>query len=98
MSEDFDESAYLRANPDVQALLDRGAIGSGLEHWRATGAEEHARGLRRSGFFDYDVIYDEESYLAQNEDVARAVRNGELASGYQHWNRIGRPEYAAGRR
>lgn len=98
MSDDFDEIAYLRANPDVQALLDRGIIRSGLEHWRNTGAEEHARGLRRSGFLDYDVMYDEESYLAQNEDVARAVRNGEFASGYQHWNRIGRHEHAAGRR
>src|SRR5690349_13040798 len=98
MPEEFDEVAYLKANPDVQALVDRGVVQSGLEHWRTTGAEEHALGLRRSGFFEYDLVYDEAMYLAQNEDVARAVRSGELVSGYQHWSRIGRHEFAEGRR
>lgn len=37
---DFDESAYLAANPDVAAAVAAGRIGSGADHWRANGRAE----------------------------------------------------------
>ncbi len=36
--------------------------------------------------------WDDEAYLARNPDVAKAVRSGELRSGYEHFVRWGRAE------
>jgi hypothetical protein len=95
---DFDEAAYLRANPDVRGLVERGVFRSGFEHWYAVGANEHALGDRVSGFYEHDVIYDEGAYLRQNPDVADAVRTRAVRNGYQHWIRFGRQEFARGKR
>jgi hypothetical protein len=95
---DFDEAAYLRANPDVRGLVERGVFRSGFEHWHAVGAKEHALGDRPSGFFEHDLIYDEAAYLKQNPDVAHAVRTRAVRNGYQHWIRFGRREFAHGTR
>lgn len=98
MSDEFDEVLYLNANPDVRAMLAQGDISSALEHWRTTGESEHALGERRSGFYEYDLGYDEEIYLQNNLDVAEAVREGVFRHGYEHWIRYGRRECAEGRR
>jgi GT2 family glycosyltransferase len=98
MSEEFDEVLYLNANPDVRAMLSHGGIASALEHWRSTGRSEHVLGKRRSGFYEYDLVYDEETYLKNNVDVAAAVRRGAFRHGYEHWIRFGRRECAEGRR
>lgn len=95
---DFDEAAYLRANPDVRGLVERGVFRSGFEHWHAVGANEHALGDRVSGFYDHDLIYDEKAYLRQNPDVADSVRSRAVRNGYQHWIRFGRQEFARGKR
>lgn len=42
---DFDEAAYLAANPDVAAAVIDGALGSGEEHFRAHGMKEGRSGL-----------------------------------------------------
>jgi len=96
--DEFDEQLYLEANPDVREMLELGAIPNGLAHWQAIGADEHAIGHRRSGFFEYDKIYDEETYLRDNDDVAAQVRAGILRHGYEHWIRFGRRECEQGRR
>jgi hypothetical protein len=95
---DFDEAAYLRANPDVRGLVERGLFRSGFEHWHAVGANEHALGDRVSGFYEHDLMYDEAAYLRQNPDVADAVRSRAVRNGYQHWIRFGRQEFARGTR
>src|ERR1041385_6654565 len=92
------EAAYLRANPDVYGMVQRGLFRSGLEHWHVIGANEHALGDRASGFYEHDLIYDEAAYLRQNPDVADAVRSRAVRSGYQHWIRFGRNEFARGTR
>src|SRR6185436_7105410 len=96
--DEFDEEVYLEANPDVRELVERGFVADALEHWRSVGADEHAIGHRRAGFFEYDRIYDEETYLRDNDDVAAQVRAGVLRDGYEHWIRFGRQECAEGRR
>jgi len=98
MPDEFDEVLYLRANPEVSELLERGTVASALDHWQTVGVIEHACGRRRSGFYDYDLVYDEDAYLRDNEDVAAAVRAGDYRDGYEHWIRFGRKEFAEGRR
>lgn len=39
-SNSFDEQAYLEANPDVAAAVQRGELGSGLDHWNQWGKTE----------------------------------------------------------
>ena len=39
-SNSFDEQAYLDANPDVAAAVQRGELGSGLDHWNRWGQNE----------------------------------------------------------
>jgi hypothetical protein len=95
---EFDEAAYLRANPDVRGLVERGVFRSGFEHWHAVGANEHALGDRLSGFYEHDLIYDEGTYLKQNPDVAGSVRARAVRNGYQHWIRFGRQEFMRGKR
>ena len=95
---EFDEAAYLRANPDVRGLVERGVFRSGFEHWHAVGANEHALGDRVSGFYEHDLVYDETAYLKQNPDVLHAVRMRAVRNGYQHWIRFGRQEFARGKR
>lgn len=93
---EFDEEAYLSANPDVRGLIERGVFRSALDHWHLVGANEHALGDRASGFFEHDLVYDEAAYLRHNPDVADAVRSRAVRSGYQHWIRFGRQEVARG--
>src|SRR5689334_8905399 len=79
-------------------MVTRGIFASPRDHWDRTGSVEHANGRRRSGFFEHDLMYDEETYLRQNPDVARLVRARSLSSGYEHWMRHGRVEFSRGRR
>lgn len=98
MADEFDEALYLRANPDVSVMISRGIFRSALEHWKNAGSQEHAIGRRRSGFYEHDLIYDEQTYMTQNEDVRRVVGARAMGSGYEHWIRFGRLEFARGRR
>jgi len=96
--DDFDEAAYVRANPDVRVMVERGLFRSPLDHWQRSGSLEHAAGRRRSGFYEHDLFYDEETYLRLNPDVLALVRGRVLGSGYEHWMRHGRIEFSRGRR
>lgn len=42
-------------------------------------------------------IFDEEFYLAENEDVALAIKEGHFSSGFEHWILHGLPEGRLGR-
>ena len=96
--DDFDEAAYVRANPDVTVMVERGLFRSPLDHWQRAGSLEHSAGRRRSGFYEHDLLYDEETYLRLNADVVALVRRRALGSGYEHWMRHGRIEFSRGRR
>jgi hypothetical protein len=65
------------------------------QSWSSAGS---SAGRRRSGFYEHDLLYDEETYLRLNADVVALVRRRALGSGYEHWMRHGRIEFSRGRR
>jgi hypothetical protein len=81
---DWNEAAYLSANPDVPALIASGKFKNGFDHYRAAGFLQ----FRQSGF----PSWNEKAYLADNPDVAALVRSGAFASGYEHYLKQGKAE------
>jgi hypothetical protein len=81
---DWNESAYLAANPDVREMVAHGEFSSGFEHYRKTGFLE----FRHSGF----PSWDESGYLAANPDVRAMIERGEFATGYEHYVKQGKSE------
>ncbi|WP_157879235.1 hypothetical protein [Pararhodospirillum photometricum] len=84
----FDEEFYLITNPDVANAVKNGSVQSGYEHWISFGAKEgrlpcpvwSTIGLRE---------FDEGQYLKANPDVYKAVAEGDIASGYEHFLKCG---------
>jgi hypothetical protein len=72
----FDEDAYLAANPDVADAVRDGVLESGYAHFIAFGFFENRKGV---------IDFDEEWYLANNADVASAVKVGTVESGIHHF-------------
>ncbi len=78
----FNESAYLAANPDVAAAVKSGAYTSGWQHWVSNGQAE----LRLLAPTDsHYSTFNEAAYLAANKDVAAAVNAGTYATAWQHY-------------
>src|SRR5262245_30264272 len=114
MSEDFDGPRRTNGKSDANGHRNGNGNGNGhhagngksrtgslfdaLQHWRSKAEQNGARLLARARRDGFDLAYDEELYLRNNEDVAAAVRDGLLRDGYEHWVRFGRQECAAGRR
>ena len=65
---DWDESAYLSANPDVPALIAEGKFRNGFEHYRAVGFLE----FRHSGF----PSWNEQAYLENNPPASKSLFKG----------------------
>ena len=85
----FDEPYYLSQYPWVKPAIDAGIIKSGREHFEKFG---QAGGLTKVSRY-----FDEETYLAQNPDIARLVRtpnnpNAPFASGLDHFIQFGYDE------
>jgi hypothetical protein len=80
---DFDEQAYLEANPDVRKAVERGAIESGHVHYIGFGYFEGRRG---------GTLVDESWYLRKYPDVAAAIRDSRIKSATQHFHSIGAGE------
>lgn len=81
---DWNEHAYLDANPDVRILLAEGKFKNGFEHYRTAGFLE----FRHSGF----PSWNENAYLDANPDVLLLIQQGAFASGYEHYVKQGRAE------
>jgi hypothetical protein len=81
---DWNEQAYLTANPDVSALVAEGKFQNGFEHYRSVGFLE----FRRSGF----PAWDEQAYLAANPDLLPLIKQGAFASGYEQYVKQGKEE------
>ena len=79
----YDETFYLRHNPDVANAVRVGAFSSGFDHFVNFGVRE---GRNPS------VLYDEAFYLDANLDVAQAVSAGYFASGFEHFLLFGHRE------
>lgn len=84
----FDESYYLRSNPDVKAAVDAGTFSSGLQHFEQYGLAE--------GRVLVSLLYNEAAYLQTNPDVAAAVAAGTFSSGLQHFILYGEAEGRSG--
>jgi hypothetical protein len=85
----FDEPYYLAQYPWVKPAIDAGIIKSGREHFEKFG---QAGGLTKVSRY-----FDEETYLAQNPDIAPFVRtannpNAPLASGLDQFIQFGYEE------
>jgi alkaline phosphatase D len=76
----YSESFYLINNPDVAAVVARGVISSGFEHFVESGQFQ----VRQPS-----PLYDETYYLANNPDVEQAIDDGFFVSGFQHYIEIG---------
>jgi len=48
MPRDWDEAAYLCANPDVKTAVETGLVSSGFEHWQRRGLSEGRRPAQRT--------------------------------------------------
>gem|GEM_PF-360374 len=94
----FDEAAYLEQNPDVAKAVAKGDFGSGREHFLASGFREIRNGQRRFRHPAENAPFDEDSYLAQNPDVAKAAAEGGRGSGREHFVRFGHHEILLGLR
>src|SRR5262249_55904717 len=81
---DWNDQAYLAANPEVARLVADGKFPNGYAHYIKIG---FLKGLH-SGF----PSWNEKAYLADNPDVAKAVAAGEFTSGYDHYLQAGRAE------
>jgi len=80
----WNDKAYLAANPDVPNLIAEGKYGNGFDHYQKTGFLE----FRHSGF----PSWDENAYLAANPDLVPLIRDGLFATGYEHFVKQGRAE------
>ncbi|MBN2885763.1 MAG: hypothetical protein JXM75_03525 [Chromatiaceae bacterium] len=89
---EFNEEYYLANNPDVARAVQLGEVGTGWSHWVANGQFEEDRAGTPynppAGYADFN----EEFYLANNPDVAMAVRRGDYGSGWDHWTQKGQDE------
>ncbi|WNK21202.1 hypothetical protein P1P91_05880 [Halomonas piscis] len=84
-NEVFNTSEYLEANPDV-AESDMNPLTHFLEYGAAEGRAPNA------AYADVAEGFDEDEYLAANEDVANAIDAGDFENGYQHWVMYGQFE------
>jgi hypothetical protein len=83
-SSTFNESGYLKENPDVNAAIGKGQVENALQHYSRFGYLEGRRGGTPT--------VDEAWYLATYPDVAKAVRSGQIPSATEHYYVIGAGE------
>ncbi|BAI73186.1 hypothetical protein AZL_025480 [Azospirillum sp. B510] len=82
---DFNEAAYLKANPDVADAVQKGMI-TAYGHWESSGRKEG-----RTGAYAVDPSFDAAYYLKTNPDVAAAVKRGETTA-EEHYILAGKAE------
>lgn len=89
--QDWNEEAYLAVHADVRAAVRNRQLRSGRFHWDRFG---HAEGRLVPTIEQRPVVlaWDEEEYLACNDDVRESVSRGMVESGLHHWLRHGQAE------
>jgi hypothetical protein len=78
---DWNDQAYLNANPDVARLVAERKFPNGYAHYIQIGFLE---GLA-SGF----PSWNERAYLDGNPDVVKAIASGDFTSGFDHYLKVG---------
>jgi hypothetical protein len=84
-TQDVDEAAYRRTNPDVGAAISAGRIRSAYEHYRSSGYFEGRRGA--------EAAFNEVWYLQRYADVRSAVASGKYRTGWDHYQAEGMHEW-----
>jgi SAM-dependent methyltransferase len=89
----FDEAAYLSRYDDVRAAVRNGLLSSGWEHFQRFGQFEGRMACRidESEPSEEDD-FDEGTYLWLHPDVLRGVEAKLWASGYEHFQTVGKAE------
>ena len=85
--EDFDEKAYLDANPDVKGAVRAAEVKNGRSHYVGFGYFEG----RKARATDVNEAW----YLKTYPDVAAAVKRGDVASAAEHYAHAGVHEWRA---
>jgi hypothetical protein len=95
----WDELAYLNANPDVARAVGTGAYSSGYAHYRLHGRREGRVAVDKTGLAAArqppPADWDDARYLGMYPDVAQKVAAGVWRSGYAHYCLFGRRESRA---
>jgi GT2 family glycosyltransferase/glycosyltransferase involved in cell wall biosynthesis len=89
---EFDESEYLRSNPDVAAAVGRREWKSGAAHWMYLGKYEGRLFRAEPDESRLPSDFNESAYLRMYPEVAEAVAQGQFDSGAAHWLRHGQSE------
>ena len=85
--DNFDETAYLEANPDVKDAIANGQFQNVLQHIETYGYKELAQGMRK---FHKDVEpFSEETYLVNFPEVEDLVKKGQFGSVFDHFCKKG---------
>jgi SAM-dependent methyltransferase len=88
----FDEVWYLEAYPDVPAAVREGKVRSSIDHYLKYGSKEGRLPLPPPKAVIAAATFDNGWYLQVYPDVAAAVREGIVGSGYDHWRHSGKAE------
>jgi len=91
---DFDEQAYLDANPDVVEGIANGQFKDALHHLETFGLNEIEEGVRR--FHKGFESFDESRYLEAFADLNPLLEEGKYSSVFDHFCRIGYKEIIEG--
>jgi FkbH-like protein len=96
----FDEEYYKNRHPDIAKAIADGRLKSGWAHYQRSGFREgrDARNKLIGADASEDrlsadkSLFDEEYYRNRHPDIAKAISDGRLVSGWFHYQQIGRRE------
>ena len=92
--ENFDEIAYLDANPDIKTGIENGEFRDALHHLETFGLNEIEQGLRK--FHKDFEPFDESKYLEAFSDVNLLLEEGKYNSVFMHFCHVGYKEIMDG--
>lgn len=85
--EQFDEEAYLDANPDVREAIADGQFKNAKHHLKVFGLEEIRKGKRR--FHKDYAPYNEVEYITDFPEVQKMIEDGEYSDVFEHFCKTG---------
>ncbi len=87
MIQNFNEEAYLEANPKVKAAIEKGTISSVEEHLKKYGLKEIESGKRK---FHKDLeLFSEAAYLKIFPEAEALIKSEKYFSVFDHFSKVG---------
>ncbi|MCK5535541.1 MAG: glycosyltransferase, partial [Bacteroidales bacterium] len=81
---DFDEDAYLEANPDVQIGIENGQFKDAKHHLETFGFDEIKLGMRK--FHKEFEVFSVNKYMEFFPDIDKAIKDGDFSNGFEHFS------------